>query len=234
MKLNVFLGIVFILLILANVYVRPDETKLNFEFLPEMVRTASYKAFDENENFANHMTFQAPPPHTVSQDIAPDAYGASEADAIRAGEELKNPYGTEDLAAYTRGGEVFRTWCVPCHGGSGKGDGPVAMRGFPAPPPLTSQSALAMKDGRIFHVITHGQNNMPGYASQISAEDRWKAVVYVRSLQRPALAEAQAANEAAAPATAAASSAAEPSVAAPSAPAKPAAPASPAAQEVRP
>ena len=230
MKLNVFLAIVFVLLVLANVYVRPDETKLNFEFLPEMVRTASYKAFDENENFANHMTFQAPPPHTGSQDMPPDAYGASEADAVRAGEELKNPYGAEDLAAYTRGGEVFRTWCVPCHGGSGKGDGPVAMRGFPAPPPLTSQSALAMKDGRIFHVITHGQNNMPGYASQISAEDRWKAVVYVRSLQRPALAAEQNAPAATAPAAAPAAAAAPGE----SAPASPAAPAAPAVQEVRP
>ena len=66
MKLNVFLGIVFVLLILANVYVRPDETKLNFEFLPEMVRTASYKAFDENENFANHMTFQHASAHGVA------------------------------------------------------------------------------------------------------------------------------------------------------------------------
>lgn len=231
MKLNVFLAIVLVLLVVANLYVRPDETKLNFEFLPEMVRTASYKAFDANENFANGMTFQAPPPHTVSQDLAPDAYAATEADAIRAGEELKNPYGAEDLAAYTRGGQVFKSWCVPCHGGGGKGDGPVAMRGFPAPPPLTSQSALTMKDGRIFHVITHGQNNMPGYASQISAEDRWMAVVYVRSLQRPALAAAQSAPETAA------SAAAAPATAMPAgepAPAAPAAPATPAAQEVRP
>lgn len=222
MRLNIFLAIVFVLLVLANLYVRPDETRLNFEFLPEMVRTPSYKAFDTNENFSNGMTFQAPPANTVSQDIAPDAYGASEADAIRAGEELKNSYGADDLAAYTRGGQVFKTWCVPCHGGGGKGDGPVAMRGFPAPPPLTSQSALAMKDGRIFHVITHGQNNMPGYASQISAEDRWKAVIYVRSLQRPALDAAAAA----APAS--------PAPAAGAAPAAPATPASPATQEVRP
>ncbi|MCC6265354.1 MAG: cytochrome c [Bryobacterales bacterium] len=231
MRLNVFLAIVFVLLILANLYVRPDETRLNFEFLPEMVRTPSYKAFDSNENFSNGMTFQAPPAHTVSQDITPDAYGASEADAIRAGEELKNPYGAEDLAAYTRGGQVFKTWCVPCHGGGGKGDGPVAMRGFPAPPPLTSQSALEMKDGRIFHVITHGQNNMPGYASQISAEDRWKAVIYVRSLQRPAL---EAAQNAPASAAAGAPQTAGAVPAAAAATPAPAVPASPATQEVRP
>lgn len=201
MKLNIFLAVTFLLLILANLYVRPDETRLNYEFIPEMMHTASYKAFDQNPNFPNGMTFQAPPPHTVSPDITPDRYAATPADAIRAGEELKNPYGVDDMAAYNRGGEVFRTYCVPCHGGAGKGDGPVAMRGFPAPPPLTSQNALAMKDGQVFHVITHGQNNMPGYASQISTDDRWKAVVYVRSLQRAAMPEASSAEPAAPPAS---------------------------------
>lgn len=210
MKLNIFLAIVFASLVLANLYVRPDETRLNFEFLPEMVRTASYRAFDENTNFPNHMTIQAPPPHTVSQDVVPDSYTASVEDAVRAGVELTNPYVLDDLAAYTRGGQVFKTWCVPCHGGAGKGDGAVAMRGFPAPPPLTSQNTLSMKDGRMFHVITHGQNNMPGYASQISAEDRWKAVIYVRSLQRPAMAASEAAQ---APAPAAGGSVPTPSAA---------------------
>lgn len=183
MRLNVLLAIVFIVLVFANVHVRPDSAKLNFEFLPEMVRTPSYKAFDENEVLPNGLTFQPPPPHAIARGMAPSLLAQGQTDAPRAGEALTNPYHTGDLAAYTRGGEVFRTWCVPCHGGAGRGDGPVSMRGFPAPPPLTSQSGVAMTDGRMFHIIGYGQNNMPGYASQISAEDRWKAVIFVRSLQ---------------------------------------------------
>lgn len=184
MRLNTVLAVVFILLIFANVYVRPDESRLNFEFLPEMVRTPSYKAFDENEVMTNGITFQAPPPHAVARGTPLLPLAPSESDALRAGEVLTNPFDAEDLTAYTRGSEVFRTWCTPCHGGTGKGDGPVAMRGFPAPPPLTSQNSVAMKDGQMFHLISYGQNNMPGYASQISADDRWKAVIYVRTLQR--------------------------------------------------
>lgn len=186
MRLNVILGILFCILIVANVYVRPDSTRLNFEFLPEMVRTPSYKAFDENEVFANGQTFQAPPSHTVARGMARLPVSRNQADAVRAGEVLTNPFNAVDSAAYTRGSEVFRTWCTPCHGAAGKGDGPVAMRGFPAPPPLTSQNSVAMKDGQLFHLISYGQNNMPGYASQVSADDRWKAVIYVRSLQRSA------------------------------------------------
>lgn len=121
----------------------------------------------------------------------------SEDGAVRAGEELSNPYKVEELAAVTRGAFVFRTWCLPCHGAAGRGDGPVAMRGFPAPPPFNSEKTLALRDGRIFHILTFGQKDMPPYASQVAEEDRWKAILYVRSLQR----SAQAAQAATVPAT---------------------------------
>jgi mono/diheme cytochrome c family protein len=110
----------------------------------------------------------------------------SEAGAVRAGEELSNPYNVDDLAALARGAFVFRTWCLPCHGAAGRGDGPVAMRGFPAPPPFNSEKSLALKDGRMFHILTFGQKDMPSYASQVAEDDRWKSVLYVRSLQRSA------------------------------------------------
>ena len=41
-----------------------------------------------------------------------------------------------------------------------------------------------MKDGQLFHILTYGQNNMPSYASQLSRDDRWNAIIHVRSLQR--------------------------------------------------
>ena len=38
-------------------------------------------------------------------------------------------------------------------------------------------------DGRIFHVMTYGQKNMGSYASQLSREQRWRIVQYIRSLE---------------------------------------------------
>ena len=35
-----------------------------------------------------------------------------------------------------------------------------------------------------FYVITHGQNLMQTYATQVSPEDRWAVVHYIRALQR--------------------------------------------------
>jgi mono/diheme cytochrome c family protein len=185
-KLNVFLAIAFVLCVACGLLIRPRPSLLNIEVHPDMVRTAAYKAYSVNSNFSDGKTLQEPPPDTIPRGFHLVDYQATEADAIRAGEELKNPYGVEDHSAFTRGTFVFRTWCLPCHGAIGRGDGPVAMRGFPAPPPLNSEKTLTLKDGRMFHILTYGQKNMPSYAAQVSEDDRWKAVLFVRSLQRSA------------------------------------------------
>ena len=49
-----------------------------------------------------------------------------------------------------------------------------------------------MKDGQMFHVLSYGQNNMPSYASQLSRDDRWNVIVYLRSLQSAAIPMPQA------------------------------------------
>jgi mono/diheme cytochrome c family protein len=185
-KLNIFLALALMLCVAYGLLVRSQPSRPNVEVLPEMVRTAAYKAYSANPNFADGKTLQEPPPETIPRGSHRVELSGSEADAIRAGEELSNPYNFEDLAAFTRGAFVFRTWCLPCHGATGRGDGPVAMRGFPAPPPFNSEKTLALKDGRMFHILTFGQKNMPSYASQVAEGDRWKAILYVRSLQRSA------------------------------------------------
>ena len=188
MKLNLFLAAALALCVASGLLVQVQPSRPNMEIIPEMVRTASYKAYSENPNFADGKTLQEPPPGTIPRGVHPVQYQAGETEALRAGKELTNPFKAEDATASERGALVFRTWCLPCHGPAGKGDGPVALRGFPAPPPLDGTKTVALEDGRIFHILTHGQKNMPSYSSQISEDDRWKAVLYVRSLQSRAAA----------------------------------------------
>lgn len=199
MKLNLLLIIALALCIAGGLLMRSQPSRPNFEILPEMVRTAAYKAYSANPNFPDGKTLQNPPWNTHPRGLRSVDFQATDADAIRAGEELNNPYQADDLAAFTRGAFVFRTWCLPCHGATGRGDGQVSQRGFPAPPPLNSEKTLALKDGRMFHILTYGQKNMPSYASQVSTDDRWKAILYVRSLQASAQATPAAAS--ASPAT---------------------------------
>lgn len=115
------------------------------------------------------------------------------AQAKKAGEELKNPFaGEPSKETLARAEEVYVTFCSPCHGTTGMGDGPVSKRGVPGFP-LAPKDAppVGYKDGHIFHIVSYGRGMMGSYASQIAPEDRWKAVLWVRELQKKAAAGGQ-------------------------------------------
>jgi len=182
--LNTFLFVMVVTLLSLNWLLRADPGVRNYEVLPDMARSIPYDSFTVNANFRNGQTLQLPVAGTIVRGHMPLHYAATPADAIRAGRELVNPYKATDAAVLARGQAVYMTFCEICHGPAGKGDGPVAQRGFPAPPSLLAPKAMQIADGQMFHIVTYGQNNMPSYAAQIEREDRWKAIVYVRSLQR--------------------------------------------------
>jgi mono/diheme cytochrome c family protein len=82
-----------------------------------------------------------------------------------------------------RGQERFNIFCAPCHGRTGQGDGMVVRRGYRRPPTYHQDRLRTAAVGHFFDVITNGFGAMPDYAAQISAEDRWSIVAYVRALQ---------------------------------------------------
>ncbi len=82
-----------------------------------------------------------------------------------------------------RGGELFRSFCVCCHGPKGQGDGLVAQRGYPPPPSFQIGNSKIWNDGQLFYILTNGRLNMPPFGVQLSRENRWDLINYVRSLQ---------------------------------------------------
>lgn len=89
-----------------------------------------------------------------------------------------------DIDLLDRGQERFNVYCSVCHSSTGNGGTPVIQRGYMPPPKLSDSRLLRVSDGYIFNVITNGVRTMPGYKSQVSVEDRWAIVVYVRALQK--------------------------------------------------
>jgi mono/diheme cytochrome c family protein len=104
-----------------------------------------------------------------------------------------------------RGRERYMINCLPCHGATGYGDGMVQRRAAQIPierndptkgingadyvakwtPPanITGDNIRKQTDGKIYNTITNGQNAMPAHDKQISVQDRWAIVMYVRALQ---------------------------------------------------
>lgn len=170
-----------LLLLQVSLGQKPD--RRNFEYSPDMARTAAYKAQSFNPFLPRHQTSQPPVAGTIPRGLRPLHYGRSEAEAQRAGRELTAPFGEANPADLKRGRKVFEIYCQPCHGAGGRGDGPVAQRGYPPPPSLLLDHAKQMKDGQVFYIITYGFKNMPAYGAQIDRLDRWQVVEYVRKLQ---------------------------------------------------
>lgn len=180
-RLNLVLLLVLVTLVAANLAVDRDPARPARDYFPEMVYSRAAESYAADASFADDATLQMPPAGTIARGVVPVRYEATPADALRAGVELTAP--PVDAAGLERGRAVFQTFCTPCHGAAGAGDGAVVARGFPPPPSLLASHARDMRDGQIFHVLTYGQQNMPSYASQIDAADRWRAVAYVRQLQ---------------------------------------------------
>jgi mono/diheme cytochrome c family protein len=91
----------------------------------------------------------------------------------------------EDLA---QGKDLFATDCAPCHGDSGRGDGSVAHLLRTKPSDLISGASKDRSDGYIYGTIRDGGTAMPSLGDAMSEHERWQVVMFVRSLQRAAVA----------------------------------------------
>jgi len=185
-RLNYLLLLVLAVVVAMNFLVLPNPSQPNREFLPDMAHSPAYTSASANPNFADGATLQSPVLGTLAQGQMPLRYAATDAEALRAGRELHSPLTAKDVHAGARGALMFQTFCTPCHGGGGQGDGPVALRGYPAPPSLVTGNTTKMADGQLFHIITYGRANMPSQAGLLSPQDRWAVILHIRSLQTPA------------------------------------------------
>ena len=193
-RTNIVLLVVLIVVAATSLATRVDYSQPNVEVLPDMKYTPAWTAYASNPVFANGRTLQAPVHGTIARGQMPLHFEATKEDAIRAGEEIMNPYPTDSSdesaaklgESIARGGESYRVFCTCCHGPTGAGDGPVTKRGFPPPPSLLTGKSKEMKDGQLFHVLTYGQASMPDFRGQLAADRRWDLVNYIRSLQSSA------------------------------------------------
>ncbi len=177
------LGLAVAMLLLTMV-LQPHHDKPNFEFLPDMAHQPRCNAFEASPWFSDERTLRTPVAHTIARGKPPLHYDSTPESAARAGQELVSPIKSDSAPARARGKALFEVFCTPCHGRAGQGDGPVALRGFPPPASLRAEKATKMRAGQIFHIITYGQGNMPAYASQITREDRWRVILFLRTLQQ--------------------------------------------------
>jgi mono/diheme cytochrome c family protein len=164
-----------------------DRNNPGWDYFPDMFYSTAYESFTKNPNFADSMTMRVPAAGTVPRGFMPFEYTLDPGSRSKAGKDLVNPFET-DTDLVLRGQSVYTTFCIGCHGISGKGDGYLFTSGlYPIKPrSLVVDNAANLRDGEIFHSITLGFGSMGAHGSQIKPEDRWKIILYIRKLQEEA------------------------------------------------
>jgi mono/diheme cytochrome c family protein len=116
-------------------------------------------------------------PYTLKNDSAD--YAASQA--------VKNPLPPLDAKQYLEAARLYLVFCGICHGAKLDGNGPLYNGGngpFPAAPKnFMSDEMKKMPEGTYFHAVTYGKGQMGSYASQLSTEQRWMVIHYIKEKQ---------------------------------------------------
>ena len=106
---------------------------------------------------------------------------------LRAANEIQDPleYTAENLA---EGKRLFDINCTPCHGEKGEGNGQLIELPGGGDGPFTSRPQPyktllpPLKDGGIFYSVSYGKNMMGGYGFQLSVNERWQVIHYIKCL----------------------------------------------------
>lgn len=143
-----------------------------------MREQAKYIPQEKSTFFSDEFAMRNPVAGTVQRGLLPYKFTKKPDESA----ELANPLEVTK-ANLDLGKKKFDIYCSPCHGYFAEGDS--RMRGqFPNPPSLHSEKVRQWTDGRIFNVLTDGQNVMPSYSYQLTRNERWAVILYVRALQR--------------------------------------------------
>lgn len=133
---------------------------------------------EESVFFEDTYSMRVAPAGTIARGFIPYPYDNPDS----AAKYLSNPTlpNEENLEL---GQRKFITYCSPCHGNLA--EGASRLRGqMPPGPDLRAEMYQNFEDGRFYHTITKGKGIMSGYESQITREERWAIVNYIRTLQK--------------------------------------------------
>lgn len=163
------------------------------EIFPDMIYQGKVKDQVPSAFFADGAAARAPIPGTVAEEMpAQNDYWATGKwddthwgdgipvhDAVDGGRPLQI-----DDADMARGRERYTISCEVCHGAAGNGQGITSKYGLNNAANYHQDKYRQETDGQLFDTITNGHGQMLGYGYNITIDDRWRIVMYIRALQR--------------------------------------------------
>ena len=101
---------------------------------------------------------------------------------------IASPLTAPSAAQLKEAERLYLINCAICHGTKLDGNGPLYKGGqgpFPAQPAMLvgNPKYEAMPVGQMFYSVTYGKNLMGSYASQLTRQQRWMIIAYIKSQQ---------------------------------------------------
>ena len=169
-----------------------DKRSTGSVYMPDMAYSRAYETYAKRDstiftadpNDAGHKIFynNMPPAGTIKRgELFPFPLTHDSASYILSA-QVKNPVADLTGKELEEAGRLFNINCAVCHGATGAANGPLSAK-IGAIANLTQPKYVAMADGTMFYSINYGLNNMGSYASQLTREQRWKIIKYIRTLQ---------------------------------------------------
>jgi mono/diheme cytochrome c family protein len=156
------------------------------EIFPDMDHQPRFKPQDPGAFFADGRASRAEIPGTVPRGFNKLADAATEYRMTgRQGANWGDGIPVDVTPALLElGREKFTINCAVCHGAAGQGNGFTTKFGMAAVANLHDPRIVGMADGEIFNTITWGKGTMMGYGNQVTPDERWAVICYIRALQR--------------------------------------------------
>ncbi|MEP7251286.1 MAG: cytochrome c [Ginsengibacter sp.] len=154
-------------------------------YMPDMAYSRAYEAYAPNNLKDEGINYVAYPVEgTIRRgDLFPYTL-PNDSNGYRMSAEVKDPLPALDTIQMAEAQRLFNINCAICHGPNIDAQGPLATGGkVPAVANLTLPQYVAMPEGTMFHSVTYGKNNMGSYASQLTRQQRWMVIQYVKSVQ---------------------------------------------------
>jgi mono/diheme cytochrome c family protein len=164
-------------------------------YMPDMYYSRAYETYGYNDVEGEYDSLKRrginytgmPVAGTVARGDMISYHLTNDSAGLQSANSLKNPL--DSMAAtpdkMKEAQRLYLVYCGVCHGEKLDGNGPLPAGGAYAPVPanFTAPNIKALTDGHYFHVITYGIRSMGSYASQLTPEQRWWVIKYLRSKQ---------------------------------------------------
>jgi mono/diheme cytochrome c family protein len=159
-------------------------------YMPDMAYSRAYETYASTEALQKkEVNYNAMPVEgTIARGDTLSAYpNKNDSTGYINSKNFANPLPALSAVQFKEASRLYLIYCGICHGEKLDGNGPLWKGGdgpFPnAPKDFMADDMKKMAEGTMFHSVTYGKNNMGSYASQLSAEQRWMIIHYIKEKQ---------------------------------------------------